>query len=88
MPGRPDCICKHCPAVGDVCAGCDGDGCPACNGEGAVLIQNPLLTAARKLLDLMDEVPIDPNLGDETDRVFARWEFAALRMAVDAEEGT
>ncbi|HRY53013.1 MAG TPA: hypothetical protein P5142_00215 [Spirochaetia bacterium] len=38
--------------------------------------------AAQGLLTLMDEVPIDPSLGDETDRVFSRAEFAELRAAL------
>lgn len=37
---------------------------------------------AAKLLGLMDEVPIDPRLGDETDRVFPSYEFDDLRDAL------
>ncbi len=42
--------------------------------------------AAKGLLRLIDDVPIDPKLGDETDRVFPRWEFDELRMMVEATE--
>lgn len=41
-----------------------------------------LLAAAEKLLALMDSVEIDSRLGDETDRVFPRYEFEELRDAV------
>lgn len=43
-----------------------------------------LLTASQGLLALMDEVPIDPTLGANTDRVFPRYEFDDLRAAVEA----
>jgi hypothetical protein len=41
-----------------------------------------LLRAAKALWALLDEIDIDPNLGEETDRVFARWEFQDLRAAI------
>lgn len=46
-----------------------------------------LLAEAKKLLALIDDVPIDAKLGDETDRVFPRWEFEGLREAVGKAEG-
>jgi hypothetical protein len=45
-----------------------------------------LLAEAKKLLALMDEVEVDPRLGDDTDRVFPRYEFDGLRAAVAAVE--
>ena len=42
----------------------------------------PIAREAIKLLALMDEV--DAKIGDETDRVFSRGEFAALRAVVEA----
>lgn len=42
-----------------------------------------LTHAGRGLLSLIDDVPIDPALGDETDRVFPRYEFEPLRMAIE-----
>ncbi len=45
-----------------------------------------LREAAKELLALMDEVPIDPSLGDETDRVFSRAEFWALRAALSENQ--
>jgi len=42
-----------------------------------------LSTAATGLLKLIDDVPIDAKLGEETDRVFARYEFEQLRQAVE-----
>lgn len=41
-----------------------------------------LVAEAKKLLALIDAVGIDQNLGDETDRVFPRYEFDGLRAAV------
>lgn len=43
---------------------------------------NKLIHEADKLLALMDEVEVDPKLGDETDRVFPRYEFEGIRDAV------
>jgi hypothetical protein len=48
----------------------------------ALITEEALREAGQGLLDLMDEVPIDPSLGDETDRVFSRSEFAPLREAL------
>lgn len=50
--------------------------------------ESALLKAAKELLALMDEVPIDPALGDETDRVFPRYEFDDLRSAIARAEPT
>jgi hypothetical protein len=50
------------------------------------LAGSTLLKEAKKLLALMDDVPIDVKLGDETDRVFPRYEFDGLRAAIEAEE--
>lgn len=36
------------------------------------------------LVEKIDEVAIDQDLGDETDRVFAHWEFGSAREALDA----
>lgn len=41
-----------------------------------------LVAEAEKLLALIDAVGIDSKLGDETDRVFPRYEFDGLRAAV------
>ena len=41
-----------------------------------------LVLPAETLVELMDSVPVDPHLGDETDRVFPRWEFDDLRAAL------
>lgn len=46
-----------------------------------------LFYAAEELLGLMDSVEVDPKLGDETDRVFPRYEFAALREAFELARG-
>lgn len=52
----------------------------------AVHPSGTLLGEAKLLLTLIDDVPIDARLGDETDRVFPRYEFEGLRAAVAAEE--
>lgn len=39
------------------------------------------------LVAKMDAVAIDTNLGDETDRVFAHWEFDEARAALAHREG-
>jgi hypothetical protein len=49
--------------------------------QGEIALQ-ALVGAGQELLDLIDEVPLDPRLGDETDRVFPRYEFERLRAAV------
>jgi hypothetical protein len=44
-----------------------------------------LLTAAKELIALIDEVPADPTPGlayEENDRVFPRYEFEPLRAAI------
>lgn len=46
-----------------------------------------LLEAAKGLLALMDDVPIDAALGDETDRVFSYREFEPLRAAIAKATG-
>lgn len=40
-----------------------------------------IMDEARKLLKLMDDAGVDPDLGDESDRVFAWYEFEPLRQA-------
>lgn len=42
-------------------------------------------SAARSLLALMDSVPVNDSLGDETDRVFPRYEFDDLRAAMESD---
>lgn len=46
-----------------------------------------LLSAAQKLVALMDEVEIDPKLGDESDRVFPHYEFDEIRAAIAKAKG-
>ncbi len=46
-----------------------------------------VLDESKKLLTLMDSVEIDARLGDETDRVFPRYEFDGLRAAINKAEG-
>jgi hypothetical protein len=41
-----------------------------------------LVDAGKDLLALIDSVPVDQKLGNETDRVFPRYEFESLRAAV------
>ena len=67
---------------GEPCAHC---GPPAWEGYRPAPDVAVLREAAQGLLDLMDEVPIDPSLGEETDRVFSRAEFGALRKALGGE---
>ena len=43
-----------------------------------------LVAAGQELLDLIDAVPVDARMPDETDRVFPRYEFERLRAAVAA----
>jgi hypothetical protein len=43
-----------------------------------------LIAACEELIGLMDSVEIDPNLGDESDRVFPHYEFDRLRAALVA----
>jgi hypothetical protein len=45
-----------------------------------------LVQAGRELLALIDAVEIDQKLGDETDRVFPRYEFEPLRAAIALAE--
>ena len=48
--------------------------------------EKSLRETAQDLLTLIDNVPIEPSLGDETDRVFSRAEFIPLRTALLAHE--
>ena len=48
-----------------------------------------LLAALKGLVAKIDQVEIDSRLGDETDRVFAHYEFDEARAAIArAEKGT
>jgi hypothetical protein len=57
------------------------------NADASLISAAPdLLASGKELLALIDAVAIDQNLGDETDRVFPRYEFAALRAAIEKAE--
>ena len=52
----------------------------------AVNCHDDLLAALKDLVAKIDQVEIDTNLGDETDRVFAHWEFDEARAAIAKAE--